>query len=391
MTFKDIPKILYSPVKAFAEISKKPKWLIPVLILIFIVLVGLGTQYVSISKQFVEKGIPEKDEWTEPSALGANPMWASNGTLEADRDDKYVGNSSIKSTVLGSTVWIRINLTATVNSSEYDTLFFRVKWLRENNAFPNQGVTLKVLSGDGDYFLFDLAQKISATDNTWANITLNIGPESTDWTKINSPSWDTINALEFMLKWAENANSTIKIDDVYFGGNYIPYLSVYASANWVFVFATTIMSYVLRWIIIFGVILITFKVLRFEQSSGKTLFATLGYAFTIELVYQAVLFFLLLSLPTVSFPLRLWVPVANSEVLRTELAINAYQSWYDHIAWQISPYVLILFQLWFAISVAAILRSMYNFSWSRSIVIATFSAFLGLFLATIFISLYALV
>lgn len=362
----------------------------PLLIIVLTVSIILTAQYVSISKQFVEKGIPERDEWTEPSALNPDGMWESNGVLEADYSDKYVGNSSIKASVNADTLWMRINFTETVNCTEYPELFFRVKWLQQNVTFPSQGATLKIFSENSGYFRFDLSQRISSNSGAWANITLGVGRESTGWVGIDSPFWDRVTALELELRWPESANSTMKIDDVYFGGNYIPYLSVYEAANWLSVFATTLMSYVLRWAIIFSVILVTFKILRVEQKPGRLLFTSLGYAFIVEAVYQVVLFGLLFALPAVNFPLRLWVPVADSDALRTELAINAYQGWYNHIVWQISPYVLILFQIWFAIAVGGVLRAMYNFSWSRSIVIATFSAFIGLLLATIIISLYAL-
>jgi len=383
LSLKNIPKILYSPVKAFIEISKKPKVFIPILIIVVILLVNLGVHYAAFSRFLLEKGIPEKDEWTEPSSVESN-FWTTNGILELDYDDKYVGNASIKSTSENQTVWMRINPSQTINCSEYEALHFRFKWSQSNSAFPNQGAQLRLFSDNTNYFLFDMVQKISSANNTWANVTIAIGPKSMGWSKINSPDWESITALEFKLQWSETANLTIKIDDLYFGGKFATQVSFITEELW-FIYTMALSSYTfLRWTVITIIIIIIFKILRFKFDSWRNLFSILGYTLIIDAIYRASLTLLFFSLPTINFPLRAWMPVDNSEkarMLAQEISEKLYNDyWYNHIAYLVFPFLRLFFYIWFAVVIAALLRALYNFSWSRSILIATLVSFLSLFL-----------
>jgi hypothetical protein len=383
LSLKNIPKILYSPVKAFSEISKKPKVFIPILIIVVILLVNLGVHYAAFSRFLLERGIPEKDEWTEPSSIESN-FWTTNGILELDYDDKYVGNASIKSTSENQTVWMRINLSQTINCSEYDVLHFRFKWSQNNGAFPNQGAQLRLFSDNTNYFLFDMVQKISSANNTWANVTIAIGPKSMGWSKINSPDWESINALEFKLQWSEIANLTMKIDDLYFGGKFATQVSFITEGLW-FIYTMALSSYTfLRWTVITIIIIIIFKILRFKFDSWRNLFSILGYTLIIDAIYRASLILLFFSLPTINFPLRAWMPVDKGEkalMLAQEISEKLYNEyWYNHIAYLVFPFLRLFFYIWFAVVIAALLRALYGFSWSKSILIATLVSFLSLFL-----------
>ena len=73
----DVLRTLYSPIKAFQEIVKKPDIRGPLLILVLILALTMGSQYASASKIFDEEPMTNRDEWTESTAW--TPRWASNG------------------------------------------------------------------------------------------------------------------------------------------------------------------------------------------------------------------------------------------------------------------------------------------------------------------------
>ena len=138
----DVLKTLYSPIKAFEEIAKKPDVRAPLLILALILIVTAGLHYVLASKVPIEIATPENDEWTESLNL-----WTSNGQ-RSNSSDSLVGNYSVMSSVANNAcIWMRLTDIGPINCSgdeNYKRLSFRIKWAHQNRTFPDSEATLKL-------------------------------------------------------------------------------------------------------------------------------------------------------------------------------------------------------------------------------------------------------
>ena len=94
MVVYEVLKVLYSPVKAFEEIVKKPSVKGPLLVLALTLLATVVLQSVVASKYFRLTATPDNDDWTESVSL-----WNSNGERSVDGTEGVVGNYSVKSSV----------------------------------------------------------------------------------------------------------------------------------------------------------------------------------------------------------------------------------------------------------------------------------------------------
>ena len=79
-------KVLYSPLKAFEEIVNNPTVKGPILILIIMLPLVIGGQYVSGTKLFLEVPSPEKDWWTEKPSNSPTFLWQSTGNITFDNN-----------------------------------------------------------------------------------------------------------------------------------------------------------------------------------------------------------------------------------------------------------------------------------------------------------------
>ncbi|RLI41507.1 hypothetical protein DRO69_11465, partial [Candidatus Bathyarchaeota archaeon] len=144
---QEILEVLYSPVKAFEEIVKKPSVKGPLLILALTLVVTAILQGVTASKILFLAETPENDDWTESASL-----WSSNGVTKVDDTDSVVGNYSVKSFVANSTfIWMNITDIGQFNCLEetgYKTLSFQIKWIHQNETFPSSNATLRLFSSD---------------------------------------------------------------------------------------------------------------------------------------------------------------------------------------------------------------------------------------------------
>lgn len=388
LVVREVFEVLYSPVKAFKEIVKKPDVKGPILILVLSLIATAATQYVNFSKLYLETPTPEKDEWTESVIF-----WTSNGALFSDTD-YIVGNYSVESFISnGTSIWMKITSIGQFNCSGdegYKGLSFRIKWIHQNGTLPSSNATLKLFSSDeSHYFKLEIINLISNSSDKWANVTVDVGPESQNWVpvQVNSSHWENITGLEFRLNWLDSdaANLAMKIDNLYFG----KYRSLLATAFFSSWYISSLMSaatdFLIRWFLYTVVLWLIIKLFRGETGRWSVLFIVIGYTLLVNyptgVVSASVDASLFSMLPPLSFPLKAWNPIKGEERIASELITKIYEkSWYTTLAYQLSFYIMFVFYIWIIALSAVAIRSLRGFTWKKAVVISGISFVLHLLL-----------
>ena len=355
----DVLKTLYSPIKAFEEIVKKPDVKGPLLILVLILIITAGLQYASASKISDEDPMTNRDEWTETAEW--IPKWASNGEEPTRDADKVTGNYSVMSSVTNNErIWMRLTDIGPINCSgdeTYERLSFRIKWIHENGKFPNSDVALHLLSNnENESFKLDFSDEISNSSGRWSNVTVDVGPKSQNWESIGSPRWENVTGVEFVLAWSAPANLTMKIDDLYFA-KFVP-LTKDFFAGWSSSLIMSATSFFIQWGVYGGVVLLVIKLFGEKVGSWKELFVVVGYLFSIRIVYLLVTVVLVPMLP------------------ETRLE-NLAQIWYPTLPYQTILYFGLVTDVWMAALCTIAVRLFYTFTWKKAIGISVLASLLN--------------
>lgn len=358
----DVLKTLYSPIKAFKEIVEKPDVKGPLLILGLILILTTGLQYASASKISDEEPMTNRDEWTELTTW--IPQWASNGEPIRDADkfvDNYVSNYSIASSITNNThIWMRLTGIESFNCSRnagYERLSFWIKWKYQNGMFEPTNATLKLFSDNSnDCFKLDFGDKLSNSSDQWSIVKVDLGPESENWERVDSPDWENVTGVEFVLTWSVPENLTMKIDDLYFA-KFVP-LAKYFFAGW---FSSSMMSalgFFINWGVYGVILLLVIKVFGEKVGSWKALFVVVGYLFSVRIVYILTTAMLVPMLPEV----------------RLE---NLAQIWYSTLPYQVILYFSLLTDVWIAALCTIAVRFFYTFTWKKAIGISVLVSLLN--------------
>jgi len=361
----DVLKTLYSPIKAFEEIVKKPDVKGPILILVLILVLTTGLQYASASKIFDEEPMINRDEWTESTTW--IPHWTSNGE-ETKRDtDRVVGNYSIASSVINNTyIWMNLTDIESFNSSQnagYERLSFLIKWKSQNIIFVRPNATLRLFSDNGDdYFRLDFGDKLSNATDEWSNVKVDTGPESENWEgweHVGSPNWENVTGVEFALVWSVPANLTMKIDDLYFA-KFVP-LTRHFFSGWFSSLMMPALSFLIHWGLYGVILLLVIKVFGEKVDSWKPLFVVVGYLFSVRIV-------------------NLLVAVALIPVLPETRLENLAQTWYLTLPYQTILYFGLVTDVWMAALCTIATRSLYALTWRKAIGISVLASFINFIL-----------
>lgn len=360
-------RVIYSPIKAFKEIVKKPSIKGPLLIFLLVLLVSAGAQYISASKAVFEIGTPEGDEWTESTSL-----WTPEG-ISIDEVDRLLGNYSVMSSVSnGTRVWMRRSGIGSFDSSAdegYTSLSFRIKWIHQDKSFPSSNATLRLFSGsENRYFTMNLMNLLNVSD-TWANLTVTLGSSDQTWDPVNSPDWGNITGLEFELAWlaSDAADLTIKIDDLYFGSNVI-FLGTPRFIEW-FVESLTMSAFrfFLGWSLYSVLLFVTIKLTGSEAGTWSVLFIVIGYTFSISVVQILVDAILVSTLPPLVFPLKAWNPIPGEEELANRLLDDIYQTgWGPTLAYNITLPLAFGFYAWAIVLSTIAVSLLREFTWKKA-------------------------
>lgn len=378
---REIFRVLYSPLEAFKEIVKKPDVKGPMLILLITVLVTAGAQYISASKTFFENPTPEADSWTESTSL-----WISNGVLLSDTD-RIVGNHSVKSFSSNDTcIWmklIEIGPFDCSGNSGYRGLSFRIKWIHQNEKPPSSNATLQLFSYEENrYFRYDLSNNMTSSSNEWTNLTANVG-SGHGWVPVSSPDWENITALEFRLAWlpSDAANLTMKIDDVYFGEYVSPLASDFFTGWLVSSLMGSATDFIVRWILYAGLLLLMIKIFGGKTGPWSALFNVVGYVFAVTMVYITIDALMINMLPSLSFPLKAWSPVAGEEEIGLALWNQIIQdNWGTSWAYNLRYYLPFIVHAWTAALGTIALHFAREFAWKKAAAISVMAYIMLIFL-----------
>ena len=360
MFAQDVLKTIYSPIKAFQEIVKKPDVKGPLLILVLILIITAGLQYTTSSKILEETPMTNRDEWTETTAW--IPQWTSNGETKMDRDKDelvYVGNYSIASSITNSTgIWMRLTGIGPFNCSQeasYKRLSFWIKW-KSSNALEPSSATLTLFSEDGnDHFKMDFGDRLSNSSDEWSIIKVDLGPESEGWESLGS-NWENITGLEVALAWSIPANLTMKIDDLYFA-KFVS-LTKYFFSGWFSSLMTSALSFFAYWGVYGAISLLVVKMSSEGVGSWRAFFVVVGYLFSVRIVYLLVTVGLIQMLPEV----------------RLE---NLAQVWPSTLPYQTILYFSFATDVWMAVLCAIAVRFFYSFTWKKAVWIAALASLLN--------------
>jgi hypothetical protein len=298
---KWILKVLYSPMKTFEEIVKKPNLKGPILIMLITMPIVLAGQYTSGTKFFLETPTPENDVWTEKPISSALFTWSSNGNLTFDHGDYVVGNFSV-STVFSNSSLALVRLTGigsfNCSKEEYSRLSFRTKIVSDMNATPTDAkLQLSSLNNESRFFEMDIKDQLAGVAGAWANVSVNLATES--WTGENSPSWTNVTGLELQLTWAEPTTLTLKIDDLFFGKFYSVISSEALAVQSTYWLLRSAFDFLLKWLILSTIVYLALRSFSEWKGPWKDIVSISGYVYSVSIVYQAALAVAFLLLPSI--------------------------------------------------------------------------------------------
>jgi len=369
-------KVLFSPLKAFEEIVKKPNIKGPILILLIILPITLGGQYISGTKFFLEIPTPENDLWTEKQSNHPSFLWEPNDTIAFDNNDFIIGNYSVSASLINSSfIWMRLtNIEYSSYSKENNSrLFFSIKWVNEENVPPtNVTLQLFLFNNMSERFELDIRNDVANSSNVWANVSANLSSEN--WTQKNSTIQANITGIGFQLRLANSANLTLKIDDLFFG----TYTSLSSSNTFTpqlaYLLIQNSIQFLLEWIILSGIVFLLLKSLSDWTGLWKNLLSTVGYAYSPSIIYSGVLALLFLFLPPIFFPYN----ISYLEYL------NIYQR-----SWGIPISVVgFMYYGWLTILCGISLKKLHGLSWSKALLISFGAIVMSLLLSAFILSAF---
>jgi hypothetical protein len=374
---KWIFKVLYSPINAFEEIVENPNVKGPILILLIILPIILGGQYISGTKFFLENPKPENDLWTEKPSNSEPFLWNSNDNIAFDNNDYIIGNFSISSSLTNSSlIWMRLTDIGSFNCSkeEYSRLSFRIKWINEANVTPTAVLQLFSLNNESNRFELDIGPLVANSTDVWANVTVSLATDS--WIKVPEglPSWANVTGIGFQLLWSSTADFTAKIDDLFFGKYVlISSLSTFGMQLLYSVMRSGV-DLLLEWLILSGIVLLALKSFSDWNGSWKNLLSCVGYIYSTSIVYFGVLAVLFLVLPPILLPYNI-----------TYLEyIDLYQG-----SWGIPTSILTLLSYGWAIILCTVAcKKLEAFSWSKAFIIGFGAVVMSLLFSSILLSLF---
>jgi len=363
MVVREVFEVLYSPVNAFRKIIEKPDFKGVLLVLVLVISSMIISQYIVTSKLLLENRTPENDDWTE--SLTNQHNWVSNGSPSIDETDYQMGNTdgnhSITSSVPTETsIWLKITDIGSINCSEtgYNELFFWIKWTHEEGLSPSLG-TLKLFSGSEDsYFEYNKITELLNSSGEWTNAILNVGPDQ-GWTSNNSPDWQSITGIEFILDWSSSANLTMKIDGLYFRKFSSPLITGEFSGLIIPIILQVVLNFAMDWILWAGILIIVAKLFQEDLGRWNVFFVIIGYSFIATVVYTLVNAVSLSTLPMLNVPL-------DADALNALLDV----SWRPLLAYQLSLYIPVIGEVWIAALGAVVVRLMKEMTWSKAATIA---------------------
>jgi hypothetical protein len=148
----------------------------------------------------------DRDSYTE----SLTDWTASQGSLSLDGTYKQVGSYSIRCT--GNIAQFKLSKSLVVPKESEAKLFV---WIWMENGMNASAREIRLLAPDSSNY-FKTAIPWYWTDSLWRVQNYPLGEESEDvvWTKVGSPSWYSISAVEFYVNWGAGGGA-INVDGLY--------------------------------------------------------------------------------------------------------------------------------------------------------------------------------
>ena len=372
---KWIFRLLYSPMKTFEEIVKKPTVKGPILIILITLPIAFAGQYTSGTKFFLEIPTPEDDLWTETPTNLTSFTWNSNGNLTFDAGDPVVGNFSVSTLFTNrSLTWVRLTEVGSVNCSkeEHSRLSFKAYLVSSVTASPT-GAELQLFSFNNEsrVFKMDVRDLLGGSADAWANISVNLGTDS--WTSENSPSWENVTGVGLRLTWADPVSLILKIDGLFFGKFDSAVSSDSLAVQSTYWLLRSAIDFLLRWLILSAIAFLALRSFSEWKGFWKDLVSTLGYIYSVFIVYQGALTVAFLFLPPIFIPYNL----TYAEYL------DIYQS---NWGLPISTLSLIQYGWTTILCTIAVRKLVLDISWSRAFLIGFGAVIMSLILSSFALS-----
>ena len=374
MRIPNILEVIYAPQKALKKMAENPTIIAPILVIAVFAVANLSYAYVIGSKVFVEQTVPNglnQDEWTQNSTL-----WISNAQMSENSDVvngsayllQYYGNTSLAFSSLDTDhVWMKLDGIGTVDCSNpngYDKLSFRVKWTGPTTKPRN--VTFQLFSNNSSESFFrslddDFA---NSTYNAWTNETILLASEN--WFQTSStPTWNSVTGLGLEFTWAETSNQTVLIDGLFFHGPMLSEIDLYGTSYLLSFAYSGVMQFVIKWIILSGVIYLMTRSL-----GGKLVWRVLLIMIGTTLITMAVLPLVnaiaTSTISSVNYPFELITGFRGEAA-----ADEAYNRILDRLFWvdTIHTCGLIIRPIWTAILCSVAVHVLAAFSWRKSFLV----------------------
>jgi hypothetical protein len=373
-TLKNVFKVIYAPQKAFKEISQNPKYIGPILIMILFVAANMGYVYAIISKTYIEQTLPtakQLDKWTENATLWTGtPETIIKENFVDYVNGTYYGNRSIEFSINNSKqISMQLSAIGSINCSSqegYKTLYLRIKRTSPNDIAKNATIYLFSASFS-DYFYYNLTEEFSnSSRNVWTNLTIPF--DSPLWDSSANADWGNITNLKLDFAWLNDSNITLLVDGLFFGGIFKSEAEN-ATSYMLNLSISYFMQFTIRWVFLGGLLYVITKGFR-AKTVWRPLLILVGFAL-ITMFIQAVLNAATFStLPRLDYSLK-FLGGVNGE---PEKAYDTIME-KTFLVSQISGYVQIATLVWTIALCAIATRLLTEFSWSKSVLVATVAYF----------------
>lgn len=368
-------KVLYSPRKTLKEVIQDPKYVGPVLIMILLIAVNVGSVYLVFSRVYDQQVLPnggKLDEWTQNRTF-----WTSNALVTESNDSitgTYYGNASIAFSIQDVTqVWMQLGSIGSVNcSSGYDILSFRVKWTSPVNK--PEDVRIEMFSSNfSNGYYGNLTDTFSnSTYNIWNNITVPLA--SAGWNSTGqNPDWSNITGLQMQFTWTDNSNITLLVDGLFFLG---PYQSRLETAGMAYLLSYGIfsgaMQFVVTWVVLSGLIYVIVRAFG-GKLVWKPVLIAVGFILITMFIGMLITAIGYSTWPTIriSFDIIGGVPgegeVANKVISDQTSLVYGVSTIVQYVMW-----------VWAAALASLVTRLTAEFSWARSALVGALSYFITL-------------
>ena len=377
MVAKDILKVLYAPHKVFKDIIQKPGYVGPFILLLIFVVAQVGGAYVVASRSYIEQTMPVGDQgdvWTEDATMWqANPnVTISDNKADYINSTLYYGSSSIEVAASNSSeIWIALsNLGDTVNcgADGFKNISLRVKLVAPDVKPENVSIYLYSLNGSN--FYYDLTQTFSNSDvNVWNNITLPVGLG--DWQSSSvDAKWENITGLKLEFAWSSYSSINLRIDGVFFRGNFKDPLELYGISYAATSALNAIAPFLFEWLLLTGLMYLIIKGLK-GNVVWRPLMVAVGFALVTIVIQALILAVVYMSLPNLYYPLEVLAGTPG------EFEV-AYQVILDEIAFVtlVGGIIQIAVYVWTVALGAFIARAITEFSWMKSLFVSGVSLLL---------------